>query len=190
MDKLKLCADEFNKLININYYCIIGRKGKTREFTLTFNPFDFHHLAGLHKLADISVIRGNRERIFKNIISEKITYEMISKSLDFPLIESRLNYLYKLQEFMDSNSIIFNYEKRNNVYSNIDAVYLLQNEIDKTINYLFIDKNNDGTFFGRSFFPQEQKDYTIAQQKWTLLYKEKTDNNTNIKIIQYNKLLK
>ena len=145
MDKLKLCAELFSKLFDINYFCKIGRKGKMQEFILTF---------------------------------------------DFPLIKPRLDYLYKLEEFMDSNDIIFNYEKRNNIYSNIDAVYLLQNEIDEVINYLFIDKNNDGTFFGRSFFPKEQKDYTIAQQRWTLLYKEKINLSTNIKIIQYDKLSK
>ena len=90
MDKLKLCADAFNKLFDIEYCCIIGRKGNTREFLLMFDAYHFHHLAGLHKLSDMPELRKNRERVFKDVLSEKLTYEMINKSVDFPDIESKL----------------------------------------------------------------------------------------------------
>ena len=89
---------------------------------------------------------------------------------------------------MDSNDIIFNYDKRNDPSSRIEAAYLLKNEIDGDINYFFIDRNKDDKFFGRSFFPKTQKDFTLAQQKWTLLYKEKIYVKTGAKIIQYDKL--
>ena len=125
MDKLKLSANAFQKLLDIKFRCIIGRKGKLREFILAFDTYDFHHLAGLHKLSDIPAIRKNRERVFKNILSDNITYDMINKSKDFSLIKSRLEYLDRLEEFMDSNSIIFTYDKRNNNLSNIDATQIL-----------------------------------------------------------------
>ena len=149
MDKLKICADAFNKLFDIEYRCIIGRKSKTREFLLLFDAYHFHHLLGLHKLSDMPELRKNRERVFKEIIAGKLMYEIIRQSIDFPIIESRLDYLYRLEEFMDSNDIIFNYDKRNDPSTKIDAVYLLQNEIDGNTTYFFIDRNKDNTFFGR-----------------------------------------
>ena len=188
MDKLKLCADAFSKLFYIKYHCIIGRKGKTREFLLVFDSYHFHHLAGLHKLSDMPELRKNRERVFKDIMAGKLTYDMISQSIDFPDIKSRFDYLHRLEAFMDSNDIIFHYDKCNDPSSRIDAVYLLQNEIDGDINYFFIDKGEDDNFFGRSFFLKTQKDFTVAQQRWTLLYKEKIYVKTGAKIIQYDKL--
>ena len=188
MDKLKLCAEAYSKLFNIQYYCILGRKGKSKEFLLGFDSYHFHHLMGLHKLSDIPELRKNRERIFKDILSEKITYKRISQSRDFSFIESRFCYFHKLENFMDSNDIIFNYDRRNNLSSDIYAQYLLQNEINGTINYLFIDIDSNKKFFGRSFFPKEDKDFTIAQQKMTLLYKEKIFLDKNTNIIQYDKL--
>lgn len=49
MDLLQKCAQEFDRLVPYQYYVIIGRKGKTLEFTISFDRADFHHLAGLHK---------------------------------------------------------------------------------------------------------------------------------------------
>ena len=190
MDKLKTCAAAFNELLNINYYCVIGRKGQTREFSLVFDTYHFHHLSGLHKLSDVQEVRGNRERVFKNILSDSLTYEMIGRSKDFPLIETRLDYLHLLEQFMDSNSIIFNYDKRKNNSSRIEAVYLLSNDIDGNTIYLFIDKDSADMFFGRTFFPKGLIDFTIAQPQWTFLYKEKINTSTDERIIQYDELKK
>ncbi|MCI9361287.1 MAG: hypothetical protein HFG65_10075 [Hungatella sp.] len=52
MDLLQKCAQEFDRLVLYQYHIIIGRKGKTLEFTISFDRADFHHLAGLHKLRD------------------------------------------------------------------------------------------------------------------------------------------
>ena len=52
MDLLQKCAQEFDRLVPYQYHIIIGRKGKTLEFTISFDRADFHHLAGLHKLRD------------------------------------------------------------------------------------------------------------------------------------------
>ena len=189
MDLLKVSATAFNKLLNVKYRCIIGRKGKTREFTLIFSPYEFHHLCGLVKLSDIPTLRGNRERVFKDILSNKITYDMVSRSSDFYQISDRLIYLSKLEDFMDSNTIIFNYDIRNSKSSRIEARYLLQNNIDNEVAYFFIGNHTGGEILiGISFFLKELVDYTVAQQKWTLLYKEKIYADTGMTVVQYNKL--
>ena len=127
MDKLKVCAVSFEALLNIKYRCIVGRRGRAKEFILAFESHHFHHLAGLHKLSDKHALRGSRERVFKNILADKITYASINNSKDFPLVEARLNYLHALEQFMDSNALVFKYDRRKNVLSSISADYLLQN---------------------------------------------------------------
>ncbi|MEG2915185.1 MAG: PBECR4 domain-containing protein, partial [Oscillospiraceae bacterium] len=46
MDKLQECAKSFEKLLDKKYHIIIGRKGKSTDFTVEFSPLDFHHLMG------------------------------------------------------------------------------------------------------------------------------------------------
>lgn len=53
---------------------IVGRKGKTLDFTITFDPADFHHLAGLHKLKDnVRFQTGKRSDILKEILDGKLS---------------------------------------------------------------------------------------------------------------------
>ena len=46
MDKLQKCGKAFEKLLEIQYRIIIGRKGKTVELVIGFSKLDFHHLMG------------------------------------------------------------------------------------------------------------------------------------------------
>ena len=52
MDLLQTCAVGFHQLLTYQYHIVAGRKGRTIDFTISFDPSDFHHLAGLHKLTD------------------------------------------------------------------------------------------------------------------------------------------
>ena len=66
MDLLLQCALEFEKLIPYQYHIMVGRKGKSLEFTISFERSDFHHLAGLHKLRDnVRFLTGKREDIMR-----------------------------------------------------------------------------------------------------------------------------
>lgn len=69
MDLIQKSAYAFQLLLKYEYYFVIGRKGVIREFYLTFEKSDFHHLLGLHKLRDIAQIQqGMREKIYDKII--------------------------------------------------------------------------------------------------------------------------
>ena len=81
MDLLQKCALVFRELLMYEYHFVIGRKGALKEFYLSFDKTDFHHLIGLHKLKDITQIqRGARDKIFEQIITGKISIELIKKS--------------------------------------------------------------------------------------------------------------
>lgn len=58
MDKLQKCAKAFEKLLEIQYRIIIGRKGKTVELVIGFSKLDFHHLMGLGKLNSVYTRSG------------------------------------------------------------------------------------------------------------------------------------
>ena len=58
MDKLQKCAKAFEKLLEIQYRIIIGRKGKTVELVIGFSKLDFHHLMGLGKLKDLRITKS------------------------------------------------------------------------------------------------------------------------------------
>ena len=63
MDKLQKCAKAFEKLLEIQYRIIIGRKGKTVELVIGFSKLDFHHLMGLGKLKDLRIAKQNRRSV-------------------------------------------------------------------------------------------------------------------------------
>lgn len=63
MDHLQKCALAFEHLLDINYHIIIGRKGKSVELNILFDPIEFHHLIGLHKLRDLRVAEGMKKSL-------------------------------------------------------------------------------------------------------------------------------
>lgn len=189
MDKLQACAAAFVKLMDIKYHIVIGRKGKAVNIGLGFEAVDFHHLMGLHKLKDIEALSGKREKVFRDILSGHILLSSIEKSLYFKQIERRIEPFTDLEKILDDNRLVFKYNEKAHSFSLIQAEYLLSTPYKANEIYIFLDKKDvDGQFFCRSFFPKENKDYTIGQPTYTLLFKEKTTVSTGEKVVQYDRL--
>lgn len=141
MDLLQECAVGFERLLPYQYHIIAGRKGKTLEFTISFDRADFHHLAGLHKLTDnIRFLTGKRANIMQEILSGKLTFTQARQSEFFQQMEPQLKPLIHLEEFLDSNEIIFRYNAKVHTFSVIQADYLLQNDFEGQPVYLFLAK--------------------------------------------------
>ena len=165
MDKLQKCGKAFEKLLEIQYRIIIGRKGKTVELVIGFSKLDFHHLMGLGKLKDLRIAKQNRGSVFDEIIIGSTTYETLAKSRYLPQIENRFEPLALIEQLLDDNRLVFRYNAK------------------------FIAEHKDtGKYFCRSFFPKEKKDYTEGQPRYTMLYKEKKNLTTGETIIQYDRL--
>ena len=76
VDSLQKCAKAFDQLTRYQYHFVIGRKGQTLKFTVSFDPSDFHHLAGLHKLKDnVRLQTGQRSTIFRDVLDGKYPFE-------------------------------------------------------------------------------------------------------------------
>ena len=181
----------FEALLNYEYHFIIGRKGQLKEFYLTFDKSDFHHLIGLHKLRDITQIQqGMREKIFYKILRGEISEELIKKSSYYDQMESRIVPLTSLEEMLDGNNLIFRYNEKIQKFSLIKAEYLLEGKADNIPVFLFLGKRNkdEKEQMCRTFFRIEDKDYTEGQPKYTLLKKEKVHLPTGNAVTQFDKL--
>lgn len=189
MDHLQACAKAFEHLLDVKYHIVIGRKGKSAELNILFEPTEFHHLVGLHKLHDLRLARGNREKIFRQILAGEISMEDLKKSQYFSNIQKRMEPFHKIEALLDSNNLIFRYNKKLQTFSLIEAEYLLSTPYESTDIYIFLDRQNEpDCFFCRSFFPKEGIDYTKGQAVYTLLKKEKITISTGETIIQYDRL--
>ena len=60
------------------------------------------------------------------------------RSVFFKQMEPRLKPLAHLEEFLDSNEIVFRYNSKVHAFSAIQADYLLQNSFEGTPVYLFL----------------------------------------------------
>lgn len=194
MDLLKRAALEFNKLLSDTYYFEIARKNSQKEFTLDFMPQDFHHIVGLHKLLDIGLVQaGARDKVYRDILNGKIDSSDIKKSKYYDRIENRLELVGQMRDILDSNQIVFKYLKNGNVFSRIEADYLLENAHETDVIYIFLnerakaEKGQIPRMCCRSFFPMNQLDYSRNQPSYTLLKKVKIDTVTGNRTVQYDR---
>ena len=190
MDKLQERAFAFKRLLDYEYKIILGRKGIQTTLIIDFEKSDFPHLIGLHKLTDI--LNGNiaTEKLFDECVTGEITYESISKSTFFEKLGNRFEYFDKLEEMLDSNNIIFKCNTNSmSAYSKIIADFEMKNVYENLIFYLFIQKRNySEKQYCKSFIQENIIDYTYAQTRMTLLYKEKICKKTGVSVIQYDRL--
>jgi hypothetical protein len=189
MDELYQCAVAFHNLLDVEYHIVIGRKGKSVIIDLAFDRKDFFHLIGLQHLKDLTNLKRDRGKIFNQIMTRQITIDQLRNSSFFNKIEKRISCFMHIENMLDNNDIIFKYSKNMNLYSRVDADYLMLHTINENIVYLFIDKLElYEKHFCRSFFPKENQDFTRNQARYTLLYKEKLNLKTQQRIVQYNRL--
>ena len=163
MDLLQTCAVGFHQLLTYQYHIVAGRKGRTIYFTISF--------------------------IMQEILSGNLTLSHAQRSVFFKQMEPRLKPLAHLEEFLDSNEIVFRYNSKVHAFSAIQADYLLQNSFEGTPVYLFLARRmGEDTQVCRTFFPKSEKDYAEGQPRYTLLKKEKLNLQTGDTIIQYDRL--
>ena len=100
MDKLQKCAKAFEKLLEIQYRIIIGRKGKTVELVIGFSKLDFHHLMGLGKLKDLRIAKQNRGSVFDEIIPGIMT---LRRSVPFFVLYDSFSAMVRRKRFISAS---------------------------------------------------------------------------------------
>lgn len=194
MDILRECAIKFELLENFQYRIIIGRKNTAKEFIISFEREDFYHLAGLHKLKDISQIQGRKHTsVFQDIIEGNISHIVITKSVSYDEVENRLIPLMNLQHAMENNQMIFQYLENKIMFSNIKADYLVKYVDNGSVVFLFLAERANNTYENKtlvcckSIFRQSKgRDFSAGQPLYTLLYKSKIVKTENAEYELYN----
>lgn len=180
------CADAFKNLLDIEYELILGKKSKNATLNIIFEKSHFFHLLGLQHLKDIAMLlSGERDKFFDKVLSRRIDSKIIENSNFYPEIKSRIDFLPKLEQLFDSNDTIFKYNPKLEQFSLIQADFLMKNFIEQQRIFTFLSKSKDDKYFCRSFFPDNEKDYSANQVSWTLLFKKKIFKSTRNEIELY-----
>lgn len=187
MNNIIQAAQSFNKLTQIEYEIILGKKNHTVTLIVEFEKYHFYHLAGLQYLKDIHEFDRDRESVFDDFLNNKLNYQNVENSSFYlPPIENRINNLEHLEEIFDSNDTIFKYDPKKNILtSKIQGEYLMKNNFQNTDIFVFLDKSDNGKYYCRSFFPQSITDFSKNQSRWTVLSKKKRWKKQNIEIILF-----
>lgn len=184
------CISSFISLLSTEYEIILGRKGIAVKLIIIFDKKDCFHLMGLQYLADRPELRRDRGKIFDEIQKGIIKQEQIESSDFYYKIQDRIHFLPLLEKILDSNDTVFKYNGKTNVYSMIEADYLMKNHMEDRNLFLFLSNKKDDYYFCRSFFPEEKMDYTKKQASWRLLYKKKKNLSDGTEMVLYDRLKK
>lgn len=175
----------FAKLLDIEYEFILGRKNKNITLNVEFQKSHFFHIAGLQHLTDLPRLKLAAEKIYNLLESGGISAGYIESSRNYDSIKERISLLPKLEQIFDSNDTIFKYNAALQAFSVIEAEFLLKNEIEKMPIFTFLSKEKNGKYFCKSFFPDNRKDYSDGQTKWTVLFKKKLVKSENKETVLY-----
>ena len=134
------CVSSFIPLLSTEYEIVLGRKNVAVKLIITFDKKDCFHLMGLQYLTDRPELRRDRGKIFDEIQKGIIKRENIESSDFYHKIQDRVHFLPLLEKMLDSNDTVFKYNKKANVYSMIEADYLMKNHMEGKNLFLFLSK--------------------------------------------------
>lgn len=132
------CINAFIPLLSTEYELVLGRKGVSVTLRISFDKKDCFHLMGLQYLVDRPELSRDRGRVFDEIADGTITIEKIESSDFYNKIEQRVHFLPLLEQMIDSNDTVFKYNKKANMYSMIEADYLMENNVESRNLFLFL----------------------------------------------------
>ncbi len=177
---------KYNSILDTEYELVLGRKGKSKALTVTFDKTCWFHVGGIHYLDDIDINQNRRsvETFYDEIMDGLITEDYFKKSKRYQDITDRLELLSRLDEIiegLDNKAVcIYDFSKaRTKFYTTIDGNYLILDfrSTDNPINlFLVFEKIDDSTVKPMSAFysSTDQRtgkplNYTEGQMKYTVL---------------------
>lgn len=139
MDKIQECAVRFLHLVNTTSYMFHLANKEVRVVSLDFMLKDFHHLAGLQYLTDISIPK-NKKNTIAWILDKKnpITDEYLAQSMfysgkpnDEKDIENRISNLVFLEQYLDDDNIMRIYSPKDGPRNNslIKCNYIIESRL-------------------------------------------------------------
>lgn len=185
LSEIVVALESFKKLLDFEYKFVLGRKNKTISLEVQFLKSHFFHIAGLQHLRDLPRLSHSAEKIFNQIDSGELSETYIKSSEFYGLIQNRIKFLPKLSKIFESENTVFKYNPALQAFSVIEADFLLKNKFENETLFVFLSKSESGKYFCRSFFPDNKKDYSEKQARWTVLFKQKTILSTGETTVLY-----
>lgn len=165
MKNIQECAKLYKTLLNKEYIFTLEND---YTFSIVFKQSNFYHLTGLHKLTDIRRLFGLKtsyDNIYKNILSGKINYQSIEKSIFYERIKNRIEYFETITDMLnkDKSKIIIDFD-RNLVDGTelINTKYILYRIISDGYANLTIGENQS-KIYPETFFVENSKKYISEQ---------------------------
>ncbi len=186
----------FQRMTGYKYNFVVSYKKIAYQLELTFDEKDFRHMAGLHYLNDIDIPKTPKV-LFDKIRNEKISDEYLEGSIYYFKIEeshakvkNRIFGLRFLEQFLDGKNLICKYVRYKNIYSKIDADYLIKSTVNYMTAYIFLRRRDkeSNNYCICSFFIEPENEYNGISVYW--LYKSKIDLSNASENILYNRLNK
>lgn len=170
------CINSYKRIMDYHYDIVLGKRGKTFNYRLVFRKADFHHIAGLHYLKDIPMLRGKTEKVFDLLYDNRQHCEVVQRSDFYESISDRLQIIIDLERIIESDALVFRYfQRRVSPYSTISADILVQLQ-DSHLFWQFI--GDTDTAFCKSAFSHTTDQYTNRQEQLTVLKKTKVNDVT------------
>lgn len=199
MNKIQECAARFLNLVNTTSYIFHLANRKVRVISLNFDRKDFHHLAGLQYLTDISIPKNKKDTISWILDKNKpVSDEYLAQSRfykgktdDEKDIENRIANLRLLEQYLDEDNYIRIYSPKNGPRNNslIQCDYIIESQIkgSQTTVYIFLKHRcGSGSPCGIiSFGVKKNVSYGGQNLYWML--KDKIINGTRLTIYQHPK---
>lgn len=177
-NKIKLNAEAFERLLNIEYYFCLAYKGKGFEVRVRFAEEDFHHLEGIGQLRDLQIHSESGNVTFDKALDGMITQVQLEKSNFFEksYVQNKIDYLHLLERAFDENRVVFRFRNEQSK-SKIESELFLNTLVDGQDIYVYLDMvaGTENEYFCRSFVANPDFDRTAGQTKLTTLWQEKID---------------
>ena len=190
-NKIKINAEAFERLLNVEYYFCLAYKGKGFEVKVRFAEEYFHHLEGIGQLRDLKIHSESGNVTFDKALDGLITQAQLEKSNFFErsFVQNKIDYLHLLERAFDENRVVFRFRKDQSGKSKIESELFLNTLVDNEDIYVYLDMvdGSENEYFCRSFIANPNYDRTIGQVKLTTLWQEKRDlcSGTSQVIYQY-----
>lgn len=188
MDLLYDAAVAWQKLLNYRYEITCGKSKKLYHISLDFDASEFYHLVGFPHMKDITLpVRFSRSKTLMKVLDRTITQDMLVPSVSYErIVKRKLQAIVRLEELLNRCSKVYIFSpKRLPFYTDIKATYLLADDVTQ-VAFLFTDTSDGGeTYFSRSAFVMDDKDFRTNQSKMTVLEILRTDIRTNETCICY-----
>lgn len=179
-------AKEWLNLLDVSYVITIGHKNKAEKLTLTFQIEDFDHLSGIQHAEDIDFkLPRNKYRgklLIPALLNNKIDADLIEKSENWDLIATRLHAIMHIQRILESDFAIYEFAPyKLSFHTSIKAAYCIYSKELECGIFLFIDKEAP-RFYCKSIFQKDSRNFTEYQTEWTVLKKDKIQNEILINL--------